>query len=103
MNIAILGAGAWGTALAASWSAAHRVSLWTRAKVDADELAAARESRYLPGVRIPIRDPGEIRRTRPDYVFILPWNLKDEIVEELSFVREWGGRFIVRAPDMTIL
>jgi glycerol-3-phosphate dehydrogenase (NAD(P)+) len=53
VNVAILGAGAWGTALAASWSAAHRVRLWTRAKVDADALAASRESRYLPGVRIP--------------------------------------------------
>jgi SAM-dependent methyltransferase len=58
---------------------------------------------YLPGVHIPIRDPGEIRRTRPDYVLILPWNLKDEIVDEMSFVREWGGRFMVRAPDMTVL
>jgi SAM-dependent methyltransferase len=58
---------------------------------------------YLPGVRIPIRDPSEIRRTRPDYVFILPWNLKDEIVEEMAFVRDWGGQFMVRTPDMTII
>jgi SAM-dependent methyltransferase len=58
---------------------------------------------YLPGVRIPIRDPEEIRRTQPDYVFILPWNLKDEIVEQMSFVRDWGARFIVRTPEMTIL
>jgi glycerol-3-phosphate dehydrogenase (NAD(P)+) len=53
VNIAILGAGAWGTALAASWSAAHRVRLWTRARVDSDALLALRESRYLPGIRIP--------------------------------------------------
>ena len=58
---------------------------------------------YMPGVRIPIRAPEEIARTRPDYVFILPWNLKDEIVEEMGFIREWGGRFLVRAPDMTVL
>jgi C-methyltransferase C-terminal domain/Methyltransferase domain len=58
---------------------------------------------YLPGVRIPIRAPDEIRRTQPDYVFILPWNLKDEIVEEMAFVRDWGGRFMVRTPEMTIL
>jgi SAM-dependent methyltransferase len=58
---------------------------------------------YLPGVRIPIREPDEIRRTRPDYVFILPWNLKDEIVEEMGFVRDWGGRFMVRTPEMTII
>ena len=62
-----------------------------------------KQGSYLPGVRIPIRDPAEIRRTQPDYVFILPWNLKDEIMGEMSFVREWGGRFMVRTPDMTIL
>jgi SAM-dependent methyltransferase len=58
---------------------------------------------YLPGVRIPILDPSEIARTRPDYVFILPWNLKDEIIDEMAFVRDWGGRFMVRTPQMTIL
>jgi SAM-dependent methyltransferase len=58
---------------------------------------------HLPGVRIPIRAPEEIRRTRPDYVFILPWNLKDEIMDEMSFVRDWGGLFMVRTPDMTIV
>jgi SAM-dependent methyltransferase len=58
---------------------------------------------YLPGVRVPIRDPGEIGRTRPDYVFILPWNLKDEIVEEMSFIRDWDGKFLVRSPEMTII
>jgi len=58
---------------------------------------------YLPGVRVPIFAPSEIRRTRPDYVFILPWNLKDEIVDELAFVREWGGRFMVRTPHMSVL
>jgi SAM-dependent methyltransferase len=58
---------------------------------------------YLPGVRIPIHDTSEIQRTQPDYVFILPWNLKDEIIEEMAFVRDWGGRFMVRTPDMTII
>jgi hypothetical protein len=58
---------------------------------------------YLPGVRIPIRAPNEIRCTRPDYVFILPWNLKDEIVDELAFVREWGGKFMVRTPHMSVV
>jgi SAM-dependent methyltransferase len=62
-----------------------------------------KQGAYLPGVRIPIRDPAEIRRTKPDYVFILPWNIKDEIMEEMAFVREWGGRFLVRTPHMTIV
>jgi SAM-dependent methyltransferase len=58
---------------------------------------------WLPGVRVPILAPSEICRTRPDYVFILPWNLKDEIVDELAFVREWGGRFMVRTPEMSVV
>jgi SAM-dependent methyltransferase len=58
---------------------------------------------YLPGVRVPVLAPSEIRRTRPDYVFILPWNLKDEILDELAFVREWGGRFMVRTPEMSVV
>jgi SAM-dependent methyltransferase len=62
-----------------------------------------KQGAYLPGVHIPIREPDEIRRTRPDYVFILPWNLKDEIMDEMSFVHDWGGRFIVRAPDIMIV
>ena len=43
-----------------------------------------------------------IRQTRPDYVFILPWNLKDEIMQQLSFIREWGGRFVVPIPEVRI-
>jgi SAM-dependent methyltransferase len=62
-----------------------------------------KQGSYLPGVRIPIRAPEEIRRTRPDYVLILPWNLRDEIMGEIAYVREWGGRFMVRAPEMTVL
>ena len=43
-----------------------------------------------------------LRETRPDYVLILPWNLKDEIMEQLAYIREWGGRFLVRAPDLRV-
>jgi SAM-dependent methyltransferase len=62
-----------------------------------------KQGSYLPGVRVPIRAPSEIRRTQPDYVFILPWNLKDEIMEEMAFVRDWGGRFIVRTPEISVI
>ena len=62
-----------------------------------------KQGRYLPGTRIPIRDPDEIRRTKPDLVFILPWNLRDEIVEEMAFVREWGGRFAARSPEIEVI
>ena len=61
-----------------------------------------KQGRYLPGTHIPIRDPEEIRRTKPELVFILPWNLRDEVMEQMSFVREWGGRFAARSPEIRI-
>jgi C-methyltransferase C-terminal domain/Putative zinc binding domain/Methyltransferase domain len=57
----------------------------------------------LPGTHIPIFHPDRIADTRPDYILILPWNLKNEIVEQLSYVREWGGRFIVPIPRLEVL
>lgn len=58
---------------------------------------------YLPGSRIPVYDTEKIRETRPDYILILPWNLKEEITAQMSFVRDWGGRFIVPVPEPRIL
>ena len=66
------------------------------------DLNPHKQGRYLPGTRIPIRAPEAIREEKPDLVFILPWNLKDEIMEQLSFVREWGGRFVVRTPELAV-
>ena len=57
-----------------------------------------KQGRYLPGTRIPIHHPDRIRETRPDYVVILPWNLKDEIMAQLAYIREWGGKFVVPVP-----
>ena len=62
-----------------------------------------KQGRYLPGTHIPIHAPDRLRETRPDLVVILPWNLKDEIIEQLSYVREWGGRFVLPIPRPTIL
>ena len=61
-----------------------------------------KQGRHLPGTRIPIHHPDRIRETRPDYVIILPWNLKDEIMQQLPFIREWGGRFVVPIPRVTL-
>ncbi|MGE7883587.1 methyltransferase domain-containing protein [Bacillus sp. NPDC094077] len=58
---------------------------------------------YLPGTRIPIKDPEEIKQTKPDYILILPWNLKDEIMEECSFIHEWGGKFLVVIPKVEVI
>ena len=58
---------------------------------------------FLPGTHIPILAPDRIRETRPDYVLILPWNIKDEIVEQMSYIREWGGKFVVPIPSVEVL
>jgi SAM-dependent methyltransferase len=62
-----------------------------------------KQGRFLPGVRIPIHGPERLRETRPDYVLILPWNLKEEIVGQMADVRSWGGRFVVAIPEVQIL
>jgi len=61
-----------------------------------------KQGRHLPGTHIPIHAPEKIRETRPDYVLILPWNLKDEIVAQMAHIREWGGRFVVPIPEATV-
>jgi SAM-dependent methyltransferase len=57
---------------------------------------------FLPGTHIPIRDPASLRETRPDYVLILPWNLRAEIMAGASFIREWGGKFVVPIPEVRV-
>jgi hypothetical protein len=61
-----------------------------------------KHGKFLPGTRIPIYHPDRIRETRPDYILILPWNLKDEIMHQLAYVREWGGRFVVPIPEARV-
>ena len=58
---------------------------------------------FLPGTHIPVRDPDEILRRKPDYVFILPWNLEREIVEQMAAVRGWGGRFVTPIPRVRVI
>jgi 2-polyprenyl-3-methyl-5-hydroxy-6-metoxy-1,4-benzoquinol methylase len=58
---------------------------------------------YLPGSRIPVKSPDKIKETKPDYVLILPWNIKDEIIEQMSYIRKWGGKFVVPIPRVKIL
>jgi hypothetical protein len=57
---------------------------------------------YLPGTHIPIYAPDKITEVRPDYVLILPWNLKDEIIEQMAHIRAWGGKFLVLIPEVKI-
>lgn len=62
----------------------------------------AKAGKFLPGSRIPIVNEERLREERPDYVLILPWNLKDEVMEQLAYVREWGGRFVTAIPELAI-
>lgn len=62
------------------------------------DLNPHKQGRFLPGTHIPIRHPDEVARTRPDYLLILPWNLKDEIMGQMAHVRSWGGKFVVPIP-----
>jgi hypothetical protein len=58
---------------------------------------------YLPGTHIPIYAPEKIRETQPDYVLILPWNLKEEVMVQMGYIQEWGGRFVVPIPEMAVV
>jgi SAM-dependent methyltransferase len=61
-----------------------------------------KHGRFLPGTHIPIHPPERIRETRPDYLLILPWNLKEEIMEQNAYIRSWGGQFVVPIPDVKV-
>ncbi|SHL95708.1 class I SAM-dependent methyltransferase [Rhizobacter sp. OV335] len=62
----------------------------------------AKQDKYLPGCRIPIVDEAHLKQTRPDYVVILPWNLRTEVTAQLSYIRDWGGKFVTAVPHLEI-
>jgi hypothetical protein len=62
-----------------------------------------KQGRFLPGTHIPIYEPERINATKPDYILILPWNLQDEIIGQLSFARTWGAQFVVPIPEAHIV
>ncbi len=61
-----------------------------------------KHGKFLPGTHIPVHHPDKIQETKPDYVLILPWNVKDEIMEQMSVIREWGGKFVVPIPEVQV-
>lgn len=61
-----------------------------------------KHGRFLPGTHVPIFSPERIQETKPDYLLILPWNLKDEIIKQNAFIREWGGKFVVPIPEVRV-
>jgi len=66
------------------------------------DAAPSKQGNYLPGSNIPIFPPDYIKEQKPDYILILPWNIAGEIKDQLSFILEWGGKFVTAVPDLTI-
>lgn len=62
----------------------------------------AKQGKYMPGSRIPIVSEERLREDHPDYVVILPWNLREEIMQQLAYVQEWGGKFVTAVPDLKL-
>jgi SAM-dependent methyltransferase len=102
------GAAAQGHRVAAYGAAAKGNTLLNYCGVGRDRIAfvadrsPAKQGRLLPGSRIPIRAPEAIFAERPDYVLILPWNLRDEISEQLAAIRDWGGQFVTAIPNIRV-
>jgi SAM-dependent methyltransferase len=62
-----------------------------------------KQGKYLPGTHIPIFPPEKISETRPDYILILPWNLRDEVMSQLAYIRGWGAKFVVPIPEVSVI
>ena len=97
-----------GQTVAAYGAAAKGNTLLNHAGIRSDLLpfvvdaSPHKRGRWLPGSRIPVAGEASLREARPDFVLILPWNLRDEICAQLAYVREWGGRFVTAVPGLTI-
>jgi hypothetical protein len=62
----------------------------------------AKQDKFMPGSRIPIVAESQLQETKPDYVVILPWNLKQEVVKQLDYIHGWGGRFVTAVPSLLV-
>ncbi len=66
------------------------------------DVSPHKQGKYLPGTHLPILAPEAIAETKPDYLLILPWNLKEEIMEQMAHIRDWGGKFVVPIPEVKV-
>jgi SAM-dependent methyltransferase len=66
------------------------------------DLNPAKQGKYMPGSQIPIVAEAHLRKSRPDYVLILPWNLREEVVQQLAYIRKWGGQFVTAIPSLMV-
>jgi SAM-dependent methyltransferase len=62
-----------------------------------------KQGRYLPGTRIPVHAPEQLKLTKPDYVLVLPWNIKEEVMGQNAYIRDWGGRFVIPIPSLQVM
>jgi hypothetical protein len=98
-----------GKSVAAYGAAAKGNTLMNYAGIKPDlvryvcDAAAAKQGKFMPGSHLPILPPAAIAERKPDYVVILPWNLKDEVMEQLAVVRDWDGKFVCAVPELAIL
>lgn len=67
------------------------------------DLSPHKQGKFLPGIHIPIFHPDKVRETRPDYLLVLPWNLRDEIIGQMAHIREWGGKFVLPIPEVRVV
>jgi SAM-dependent methyltransferase len=104
----VLEAAAQGKTIAAYGAPAKAATLLNYAGVRSDYIQYTvdrnphKQNHFLPGTQIPIHAPERIAETRPDYLVILAWNLKDEVMKQMAHIREWGGRFVVLIPEVAI-
>jgi hypothetical protein len=98
-----------GKTMAGYGAAAKGNTLMNYCGITADELhfvadlSPHKQGKFLPGSHIPVLHPDEIRNRKPTFVVILPWNLQEEIMAQLSYIREWGGKFVVAVPELEVL
>ena len=67
------------------------------------DISPYKQGKYLPGAHIPVVNEDELRKQKPDYILILPWNIKNEIMEQLAYVKEWGAKFVIAIPELKII
>jgi 2-polyprenyl-3-methyl-5-hydroxy-6-metoxy-1,4-benzoquinol methylase len=97
-----------GKSVAAYGAAAKGVTLLNYCGVRTDfidyavDLSPNKQGLFMPGVHIPIFHPNKIKETKPEYVLILPWNIKDEIMRQMACIGQWGGAFVVPIPEVTL-
>jgi hypothetical protein len=63
----------------------------------------AKQGKYMPGSRIPIVNEDKLKDAKPDYVVILPWNLKVEVMNQIDYIQKWGGKFVTAVPRLEVL